>query len=189
MRKTEAPCPSAPESGTEWRFGTTAAPWCDTYLHGRCLASCEGTASGTNCFVVLRMLRCSGSRQPLPEHGQQLPAYPHGGQEGKETSPQLKDSEWLYGKLPQDQRKLETRTRTLLFSCRREGLFHPMGNKLDKNKLIIYQCSFQLFVGCHTPPPSLGWDGLVTQVVLTLGAGPRSSVLGWDHPWLINSRQ
>lgn len=72
--------------------------------------------------------------------------------------PQVKGGAWCYGKLPQYQRKrkLELRRQALLFSCRREGLFHPMGNVLDKSKLIIYPCSFQLFVGSRTPPPNLG---------------------------------
>lgn len=64
-----------------------------------------------------------------------------------------------------------------------------MGNVLDKSKLIIYQCSFQSFVGSHTPPPSLGWDGLVMPAVLSPGGGLSNSVLGLDHPWLINSKE
>lgn len=64
-----------------------------------------------------------------------------------------------------------------------------MGNVLDKSKLIIYRCSFQSFVGGCVPPPSLGWDRLVTLAVLTLGGGLSNSVLGLDHPWLINSRE
>ena len=58
--------PPASQSGTEQKFGTTAAPRHDICLQGWCLASCEGTASGTSCFIVLRTLRCSGSREPTP---------------------------------------------------------------------------------------------------------------------------
>lgn len=48
----------------------------------------------------------------------------------------------------------------LLFHCRREGLFQPVGNVLDKSKLMIYQYSSQSFGGDCTPPSSLGWDGM-----------------------------
>lgn len=121
--------------------------------------------------------------------GRSCPACLHGGQEWKETSPELKDSVWHYGELLQDQCKLAMRRQALFFSCRREGLFHPMGNVLDKGKLIIYRWSFQSFAGSCTPPPSLGWDGLVTLAVLCLGGGLSNAVLGLDHPRLINSKE
>lgn len=66
----------------------------------------------------------------------------------------------MMGGCPRTGSKLERRRQALLFQCRREGLFQPVGNVLDKNQLMIYQYISQSFVGDCTPPRSLGWDGM-----------------------------
>lgn len=90
----------------------------------------------------------------------------------------------IMGGCPRTGSKLEMRRQALLFHCRREGLFQPVGNVLDKSKLMIYWYSSQSFVGDRTPPLSLGWDGLVVPAVLSLGGGP---VPVLTHPWLMSS--
>lgn len=80
--------------------------------------------------------------------------------------------------------KLERTRQALLFHCRREGLFQPVGNVLDKSKLMIYRYSSQSFRGDRTSAPSLRWDGLVVPAVLSLGGGP---VPALTHAWLISS--
>lgn len=92
----------------------------------------------------------------------------------------------IMGGCPRTGSYLERRRQALLFCCRREGLFQPVGNVLDKSKLMIYQYSSQSFRGDPTPPPSLRWDGLVVPAVISLGGGP---VPVLTHPWLINSEE
>lgn len=86
--------------------------------------------------------------------GSSSPSCLHGGQEGKKTPAELRDSVWHYGKLPQDQHKLGMNRQALLFSCRKEGLFHPMGKVLDKSKLMIYWCCSLLFADLWA---GMGW--------------------------------
>lgn len=89
----------------------------------------------------------------------------------------------IMGGCPRTGSKLERRRQALLLHWRREGLFHPVGNMLDKSKLMIYRYSSQSCGGDCTPPSSLGWDGLVVPAVLSLGGG---SVPVLTHPWLIS---
>lgn len=90
----------------------------------------------------------------------------------------------IMGGCPRTGSKLGTRRQALLFHCRREGLFQPVGNVLDKSKLMINWYSSLSFAGDRAPPPSLGWDGLVVPAVLSLGGGPATAL---SHPWLIGS--
>lgn len=56
--------------------------------------------------------------------------------------------------------KLERRREALLFNCRREGLFQPVGNVLDKSKLMIYRnIPSHLEVTEHRPQSRMGWPG------------------------------
>lgn len=87
------------------------------------------------------------------------------------------------GGCPRTGSKLERRRQALLFHCRREGLFQPVGNLLDKSKLMIYLYSSQSFGDDCTPPASLGWDGMVVPAVLSL----RGPVPVLTQPWLISS--
>lgn len=79
--------------------------------------------------------------------------------------------------------KLQRRREALLFNCRREGLFQPVGNVLDKSKLMIYRyIPRHLEVIAHHPQSRMGW--LVVTAVLSLGG---DQVLLLTHPWLISS--
>lgn len=92
------------------------------------------------------------------ERRQQLPRSPAWRPRGEGELARAQEQCMVLWNMPQDQHKLGTLGQALPSSYRREGLFHPMENLLDKRKLIIYQRSLRLFVGSrHQVWNETGW--------------------------------